>query len=114
MLLDEGRAVPLSPPHPTSLPHSYQPTPPLSPPPPSVTATSQHYSNPPSLPPTQPPLSSPYPQRDGETALKVWNGGAVAGEVAVFNVQGAAWDRTRRKFMRLTESPAQVGDGYGG
>jgi len=47
-------------------------------------------------------------QRDGETALKVWNGGAVAGEVAVFNVQGAAWDRTRRKFMRLTESPAQV------
>ncbi|WIA40450.1 hypothetical protein OEZ86_013807 [Tetradesmus obliquus] len=36
--------------------------------------------------------------RDRQTLLKVWNANPVVGIVGVFNLQGASWDRQRRKF----------------
>ncbi len=57
--------------------------------------------------------------RDGKSALKVWNcnkGGPGAGPesrvlngvVAVFNLQGASWDRTKRKFFVHDSKPGMV------
>ncbi|KAI3433391.1 hypothetical protein D9Q98_003207 [Chlorella vulgaris] len=36
--------------------------------------------------------------RDGDTLLKIWNMNATGGIVGVFNLQGASWDRSRRRF----------------
>ena len=49
-------------------------------------------------------------QRDGTTALKVWNHGPVVGQLATFNVQGAAWSPQRREFVFHSpgESPPVV------
>ncbi|KAL4423584.1 hypothetical protein ABPG77_004624 [Micractinium sp. CCAP 211/92] len=36
--------------------------------------------------------------RDGSSLLKIWNCNATTGVVGVFNLQGASWDRSRRRF----------------
>eukprot|EP00873_Tetraselmis_striata_P002585 jgi/Tetstr1/422849/TSEL_013640.t1 len=38
------------------------------------------------------------PMCDGHTLLKVWNVNSVSSIVGVFNIQGASWDRKRRRF----------------
>ena len=37
--------------------------------------------------------------RDGVTALKVWNRNTVTGVLGLFNAQGSRWDRATRKFV---------------
>jgi len=37
--------------------------------------------------------------RDGRSALKVWNRNYVNSVVAVFNIQGASWSRTKNQFV---------------
>lgn len=41
--------------------------------------------------------------RDGKTALKLWNLNAVTGVLGVFNVQGARWDLKKRAFVTCDE-----------
>ena len=43
--------------------------------------------------------------RDGRSLLKAWNTNPVVGVVGVFNLQGASWDRIRRKFLVHTRNP---------
>lgn len=43
--------------------------------------------------------------RDGRSLLKVWNANPVVGVVGVFNLQGASWDRIRRKFLVHSRNP---------
>jgi len=47
------------------------------------------------------------PRRDGKSALKVWNVNAPGanGVVAAFNVQGASWDRSERRFSVHDDDP---------
>uniref|UniRef100_A0A061S594 galactinol--sucrose galactosyltransferase n=1 Tax=Tetraselmis sp. GSL018 TaxID=582737 RepID=A0A061S594_9CHLO len=45
------------------------------------------------------------PMCDGATPLKIWNRNEVGGLVGVFNVQGASWDRSRRRFHIHDENP---------
>lgn len=37
--------------------------------------------------------------RDNVTLMKVWNANALTGVVGAFNLQGASWDRTKRRFV---------------
>lgn len=43
--------------------------------------------------------------RDNSSLLKVWNTNPVVGVVGVFNLQGASWDRIRRKFIVHLRNP---------
>ncbi|GAB4818384.1 hypothetical protein N2152v2_005430 [Parachlorella kessleri] len=45
------------------------------------------------------------PNRDNRTALKIWNMNDVTGIVGVFNLQGCAYDRWKRRFVRHLEHP---------
>jgi hypothetical protein len=59
---------------------------------------------------------------DGKTALKVWSLNAHGAVAAVFNVQGASWDRKQRKYVSKPElrrvavdarlRPRDIGRGY--
>lgn len=43
--------------------------------------------------------------RDGKTLLKIWNVNVLTGVVGVFNLQGSAWDRARRRFLFHNSTP---------
>ncbi|PSC71477.1 raffinose synthase [Micractinium conductrix] len=43
--------------------------------------------------------------RDGVTALKVWSANAATGAVAVFNIQGSAFERDLRRFHKHAAAP---------
>jgi len=43
--------------------------------------------------------------RDGKSLLKVWNVNRYCGILAVFNLQGSSWDRSKRQFFTHDSSP---------
>lgn len=43
--------------------------------------------------------------KDGKTLLKIWTRNAFTGIVGVFNLQGASWDRTSRRFKTHNAKP---------
>ena len=47
---------------------------------------------------------------DGVSALKVWNLNRVTGVLGAFNVQGARWDRKRRRFVGRDDVPSVVAE----
>lgn len=49
------------------------------------------------------------PQRDGTSLLKVWNANAHTVVVAALHVQGSAWCRERRRFVRHDDAPPPLG-----
>ena len=49
------------------------------------------------------------PQRDGASLLKVWNANAHTVVVAALHVQGSAWCRERRRFVRHDDAPPPLG-----
>ena len=49
------------------------------------------------------------PQRDGRSLLKVWNANAHTVVVAALHVQGSAWCRERRRFVRHDDAPPPLG-----
>jgi len=49
------------------------------------------------------------PQRDGRSLLKVWNANAHTVVVAALHVQGSAWSRERRRFVRHDDAPPPLG-----
>uniref|UniRef100_A0A7S1SIE2 Alpha-galactosidase n=1 Tax=Tetraselmis chuii TaxID=63592 RepID=A0A7S1SIE2_9CHLO len=48
------------------------------------------------------------PMCDGNTLLKVWNVNHVSALVGVFNVQGASWDRSLRRFHIHDDAPSAL------
>ncbi|KAL4431159.1 hypothetical protein ABPG75_006415 [Micractinium tetrahymenae] len=46
--------------------------------------------------------------RDGASLLKIWNVNATTGVVGVFNLQGASWDRSRRRFHVHNSAPPEL------
>jgi raffinose synthase len=46
--------------------------------------------------------------RDGSSVLKVWNINSYTGMVGAFNLQGASWDRVRRKFHMHDKRPKEL------
>ena len=46
--------------------------------------------------------------RDGRTALKVWNRNFVNSVIGVFNIQGASWSRTTNQFAQLPKPISPV------
>ena len=49
------------------------------------------------------------PQRDERSLLKVWNANAHTVVVAALHVQGSAWCRERRRFVRHDDAPPPLG-----